>query len=305
MANKQDLPVEEVNKTAGEANQQEAMPASEQKPAEQQLEEAKRPADDTNKAETLDLPEDVSERTRQQFEKLKKHNQELAKKLEELQKTGQKEEPVESVFDSFNPKVDVAEPQIPNPNQDFNYLNQQQISNIANQFVDQDGNVDIDGLNQALYQANLQAKQAIEEARKAREEIARWEENRQTKEAYAKYPQLDPLQKDKFDRKFYELVRDRMVSNFSRGIKKTFREVADDIAKVYNPVNKGKIKEEAVAEFKKRQEARKQGPIEEGKGQPPTDKATLEELRRSTREAGGSIDNPALEERLRRLGIIS
>ncbi len=278
-------------KPAEEANQQETMPVSEQKPAEQPLEEAPK-AEDTNN----ELPEGVSERTRQQFEKLKKHNQELAAKLAEKEA-----QPVESVFDSFNPKI--PEAQKPKA-KDYDYLNQQQVGNIANQFVDQDGNVDINGLNNALYQANLQARQAVEEAKRAREEIARWEENRQTKEAYSKYPQLDPLKKDKFDRKFYELVRDRMISNFTKGVNKTFREVADDISQIYHPVDKEKVEEQAVSDYKKKQEARRQGPIEEGKGQPPTDKATLEELRRDTRRGGG-IDNPALDARLKKLGIIS
>ena len=274
---------------AEEANQQETMPVSEQKPAEQSLEEAK-PAEDTNKGE---LPEEVSERTRQQFEKLKKHNQELAAKLAEKET-----QPVESVFDSFNPKVEAQAKA-----QDYDYLNQQQVSNIANQFVDQDGNVDINGLNNALTNANLQAQNAVKEARQAREEIARWEENRQTKEAHVKYPQLDPLKKDKFDRDFYELVRDRMVSNFTKGVKKTFKEVADDISKVYHSTDNGTA-EKAVAEYKQKQQARRQGPIEEGKGQPPTDKATLEELRRDTRRGGG-LNNPALDARLKKLGIIS
>jgi len=285
MAEEKTLPQEE-EKTAGEANQQETMPVSDQKPADETLEEADT-ADEANKGE---LPESVSERTRQQFEKLKRHNQELSAKL------AQKEtQPVESVFDNFHPKQ-VAD--------SYENLNTNQVQNIVNQFVDQDGNVDINGLNNALTNANLQAQQAVGEARKAREEIARYEENRQTKEAYAKYPQLDPLSKDKFDRDFYNLVRDRMVSNFTKGIKKTFRQVSDDIAKIYHPTNPSKIKEEAVADYKQKQQARRQGPLEPGKGQAPTDQATLDELRKETRRRGG-INNPALDERLKNLGIIS
>jgi len=277
----------EENNTAEQVNQQETMPVSEQKPTELPLEEADTSAVDTN------LPKQVSERTRQQFEKLKRHNRELANKLAEAQQS--KPQGVESVFDNFHPKQVAGR---------YSNLDQSQVRNIANQFVDQDGNVDINGLNNALVQANLQARQAVNEARQAREEIARWEEGRQTKEAHNKYPQLDPLQKDKFDRQFYDLVRDRMVSNFSKGIKRSFREAADDIAKVYHPVDPSKIKESAIADFKQKQKARQQGPLEEGRGQTPTDRATLNELRQNTRRGGG-IDNPALDERLKNLGIIS
>ena len=301
MADKQTTPEEEVQ-TAGEVDQQEAMPASEEKPTDQPLEEAEQ-AVETNQEEDLTLPDGVSERTRQQFEKLKRKNRELAQKLSKVESS--EPEKVESVFESLHPEVKTQPSTNVQPNAgDYANLNQQQVTEIANQFVDADGNVDINGLNQALNQANLQAQQARVEAARAREEIARFEENQQTKEAYAKYPQLDPLNKGKFDRKFYELVRDRMVSNFARGITKTFREVADDIAGIYNPVNTKKVAEEAVTQYKERQQARRQGPIEEGKGQPPTTQATLDELRRATRQ-GKSLDNPALDERLRNLGIIS
>lgn len=289
--------------TAGETsvqeeNQPEPMPSSDQKQTEEIKEIEATP--DQSAEDDLTLPEGVTERTRQQFEKLKARLAEAEAKA----KPSQAQDFGDSVFDSFRPQQTESQPLV--DTNSYGSLNQQQVDSITSQFVDADGNVDINGLNQALQLANQRAAQAEQRAAKVENRLERMEETQQVKEAHAVHPQLDPQSKD-FDPNFFELVRDRLLRNMYEGKKQSLLEVANTLSKAYkptSPVNLDKVKEDAVAQYKEKQESRNQGPIESGKGEDRNPLSNLDELRKQTRSENPLRATPALDERLRAAGIL-
>ena len=308
-----------------ESKQPEPVPSSEQtKPEQAQQSEGEKPRDD------YALPDGVSERTKEQFNKLLEENRRLKQ---------EKKQYGSSVFDEFRkgqaapqqPQVDPSlaqatgvVPQVPQIPQitlpypgttqpqanQFGGLSQQQVDTITQQFVASDGTVDIQGLNHALVTANQralaaerQAQLAAIQARQARENIERFEEDQQVREAHAEVPEIDPSSKH-FDQDLFELVRDRLLKNMWDGKKERLVDVAKAIKKfkvTTAPVNVEKAKEEAVTQYKQAQAARDQMPLESGVGQQRT--MSFEDARKVTRRGG--LDNPALDERMRRAGIIS
>lgn len=252
-------------------NQDEAMPTSDEKSTEVQEESA--------------LPDEVTERTRKEFEKLKSSNKELSEKLRKFEG----EETLGNVFDSlFTPKQRSQVPQ-----QNFSHLNEGQVDNIATKFVDEDGTVDINALNQALVEANERAKRAELSALRARQSIMQDREQREVTEAHAKYPWLDP-KSPTFDRKGFELVRDRIVRNMVEGEQKPLVAIAEEVMEVYKPIDEDKAKEQAVQDFKTSQSKKAQASsVQQGKGQ-PRDINPLSDLRERTFLG----DKNAIEERI-------
>ena len=278
--------------TAVPEKQPEPTPSSEQKPAEAQAPEVK-PDLEKEALENSKNPE----RTREYIEKLKKERDDS---LELSKKPSQ--DYGSSVFDVFHAPERVQTPQvpeqIPNLNQ-FQGLNPLQAQNIQQQFIDKDGNVDINGLNRALNEANQRALQAQEESRRTRAELARQAESQQVREAHSTFPQIDPKSKD-FNPKFFEAVRDRLVRNMWEGKSQTLLDVAQDIKSFFpdQPVNTAAAEKIAVEKYKEAQQARNQGPFEQGKGQERVEE-TLDELRAATRrETTKSLSSRALEKRL-------
>lgn len=172
---------EVVEETNVEENPQVDMPATD-KPAEE------------------GLPEDVSERTKSEFEKLKAHNKELSEKLKSLEPKPQ------SVFDSLRPQVP----------QNFGNLTTQQVSDISQSFVDNEGYLDQNALSKALKDANDRASRAEAAAQQSRDAIRLFEEREQMRVTHSKFPQLD-VNSDKFDPRFYEITRNEMVGQMMRG----------------------------------------------------------------------------------------
>jgi hypothetical protein len=286
--------VEEIQQA--ELTQPEAMPTSEPKQTEEEVVKATI----QNSDEDLSLPEGTSERTAKQFEKLKTRLAEAEAKASKPQVP-----PADygsSVFDTFRPKQPQAPVKPPMPGGDFNLLNQQQVDDIATGFIDQEGNVDINGLNRALAQANQYAQQAQQQAQQANERLLKFEETQQVREAHAEHPVLDPTNKD-FDPKFFDLVRDRMLRNMYEGKNQSLAQAANDVKQSYQPsaaVNLEKVKEEAIAQYKETQTNRIQGPVESGNGQQRTSALSLDELRERTRQG----DDEALFARLRNVGVV-
>ncbi len=282
-----------------EENQPEPMPSSDQKQTEE-VEEKQAPVEQ-GVEDDLTLPEGVTERTRQQFEKLKARLAEAEAKANPSQAS----DFGTSVFDAFHPQQTETQPLVDTSS--YGFLNQQQVDSITSQFVDADGNVDINGVNQALNIANQRAAEATQRVANVEEKLSRMEETQQVKEAHAVFPQLEPGTKD-FDPQFFELVRDRLLRNMYEGKKQSLLEVAKNISKGYklttSPVNLDKVKEEAVADYKQTQESRKQGPIETGTGETRDSLANYEELRKQTRSENPLRPTPALDERLRAAGIL-
>lgn len=162
------------------------------------------------------LPEDVSERTRQEFDKLKAHNKELAEKLKAL------EPKPESVFDSLRPQAPQA----------FANLTPQQVGDISQKFTDTEGYLDENALSKALREANERAQRAEVEAQKTREAFRQFEEKEQVRVTHHKFPQLD-RDSDQFDPRFFELVRNEMIGQMMRG-EQDYLKAAEKVALVVN-----------------------------------------------------------------------
>jgi hypothetical protein len=166
-----------------------------------------------------ELPEGVTDRTKEQFEKLKQSNQALKEQLDQL--TAQQRQ---SVLGSLAPNQR-------QPNQD--------------QFVDPyTGEVDVAKLNKAITDAQRQANVARAEAQKIKEST-------QEKEAYTTYPGLNPRAKN-FDKGLYQRTRaillDSMINQADYGNRElTLKEAADlasgpDNAKVKEAEERGSQK---------------------------------------------------------------
>jgi hypothetical protein len=265
-----------------EGQQDASVPDAEQQPTE------------TN-GEDGDLPEAVSVRTKEQFEKLKKNNQELAEKLKKYENS----EYGESVFDYLNGRVPNNQPQqapMPKP-VDYSNLNQQQVDNIVNQFIDSDGNVNIAAMNKALTDANRKADLAEKRSTAAVQKLQQSEEKRQIVEAHEKFPWLDP-KSEVFDAQGYELVRDRILRNMVTGREQTVAQAASDIANFYKPkVDVAAEQKKAVDEYKDTQVKKAAaGSVSSSRNQPRTG-SDYDELRSRTQRG----DSSAIDERLAKL----
>ena len=163
------------------------------------------------------LPEDVSERTRTEFEKLKAHNKELSEKLKSLEPKPQ------SVFDSLRPQM---------PSQAFGNLTPQQVGDISQKYTDQEGYLDENALSQALREANERAQRAEVAAQQTRDAFRQFEEKEQVRKTHSKFPQLD-RDSDQFDPRFYELTRNEMVGQMMRG-EQDYLKAAEKVALLFS-----------------------------------------------------------------------
>lgn len=188
------------------------------------------------------IPEGSSDRTKEQFDKLKKKNKELSDKLK---KAGA--EPV-SVLDSLEPKP--VPPRVQPRAGQYPYLTKQQQGEVKQGLVDKEGYVDVALLNQRLQQANAEAARAKQEVRQVRKEVRGIEESRQVREAHEKYPQLDP-KSEVFNQKFYDLVRNELIGQMMKG-KRDLMVAAERVSNLLQP-NKDKAEKEQKAETKKEQ----------------------------------------------------
>lgn len=278
------------------------MPSANETPEEEQgpAQEAETPSGGTDDEEREALENSKNpERTRQYIEKLKKQ-------ISKPQAEPRSIPDGSSIFDTFRPQVPpVQVPQVPvqpvTPN-----LTNQQVEAIKQQFVSEDGELDVERFNQALVEYDQRTRRAEEVARSAEERVVRLEEDRQVREAHAVYPELSPRNEqgqpnEKFDPDFFEMVRDRLVRHWAEGQNKSLLQVANDIRRVYKPsapVNPEKIRDEAVAQYKEAQDKRNQGPVEPGRGQ-SREAVDHQELRQRSLKG----DDSAVAQRLRKVGV--
>lgn len=252
-------------------NPEVSMPDTEQQPA-------------SDEGDLGGLPETASDRTRQEFDKLKKHNLEMAAKLRQYEQ----KEVGNSVFDTLSGQ---AGNQPAQPAANFPNLSQGQVNQISQSFVDPYGNVDIDKLNATLAQANRLAEEAKREAREAKQSLLKAEEERQVAEAHAKYSWLDP-KSDQFDRKAFDHVKNALYADMVEGRKRTLSQVAAEFDAYVKPkVDVAVEKDKAVEDYKKAQTTKQQvNTVTQGKGQPRVE-LTQDELRaRSMAGDQASID---------------
>lgn len=203
---------------------------------------------------SLELPEGASDRTREQFDKLKTQlRDERAKRVN-----------TQSVFEQLRPSQPA--------------MTQAQI----NQFVDpMTGNVDVNGLNQAIYSAQQRATNA-------EQTVQRWIEDQQTKEAFSAHSELNP-QNSNFDRSLHNKTRalllDSMVNPQDYNNKQLSYKEAADLAKG--------VSSKVIAE------AEKVGATKAIEGLTPKEQASLEATGRSDRRTEVS-DLDTLKQNTRR-----
>lgn len=291
-----------------QGNQIDQTNTASQLPAEQVNQPEPTPSSDQTQTEGTEPNEEAlalensknPERTKSYIDKLKRE-------LEEARSVKPTQSSVDygsSVFDSFRPAVnEVSESVLPQPTQ---FLNPNQVNSIQSQFVDQEGNVDINGLNRALNEANQTAYQAQQQAQKAQQTIERYEETQQVREAHEAFKWLDPKNKE-FDPQKFELVRDRLLREKYYGGKNiTLFDAARTIEEAIGgrsnpPMNVDQLKSEAVAQFKQAQTVKQQqGPVEQGRGESRVSEVDNQELRERTRKG----DQAAIRQRLINAGII-
>lgn len=229
------------------------------------------------------LPDGVSERTKEQFDKIKEHNAQLKAEL-----------------DAYKSKTSVLdELRVPDLKEETPNLSTTEVAEIKSKFVDDNGYIDvakIEALDSELRAANERAKRAEDKADRIEKKIQNSEETVEIKAVHAEYPQLDP-HNEKFDPNFYKLVKLELVDQMMNG-EKDLKKAAQAISKLYTPqVDVQKAQEEAVVEFSKKTAKRSQASEDvtgRGKGE-PSDK---DEMSRKTQQ--GDVD--ALYKRLQASG---
>jgi hypothetical protein len=222
------------------------------------------------------LSESANDRTKEQFQKLLQRNKELNEKLKTFE-TSKKNEPeapaYASVYETFK-----TDPFAMGTSQEVDY-------------IDEDGNVDIEKLNKDLKALKVSALEARRLAEQAREDI-------EVREAHAKHPYLDP-QSSEFDPAFFDLVKDRVLSKrFYEGKNIPLIKIADEVISFYKP--KGSEKkdgEKAVAEYKKsQQQILTNAPVSSNTAR-RVEQSDVEDLRERTLKG----DKEALAKRLSRI----
>lgn len=211
---------------------------------------------------------EMSDRTKKEFDKLKDSNRRLKEQLDAFTRNSAGN----SVYDNLG----------------LGQASRAAGNTVdATQFVDQEGNVDIVGLNRAFAEAGRSAQ----EARAIAEDLRRREDARMVAEAHSKHPWLDP-KSDEFDSTAFELVRDRLVSAYARGQNLPLTAVADDVLRFYTPESLKKA--EAANQTRERKaQASSTGSVAPRNRAPDAEK--LERLRTASRNG----DQDALDVRIR------
>lgn len=179
-----------------------------------------------NTAEESDqtLPDGVSERTKEEFEKLKKHNAELKSQLDQIKGSNRPDKT--SVLDEIHPQVEVAS----------------DTRDEKLNLVDENGYIDIDLLNKTLLESKRQTEEVRREAELAKQQIARFQETEKMKKIHNQFPQLDPYNVEKFDKRFYDFVKNELLGQMMEG-KEDVEAAALKASDFFNP-KKDEIKEE-------------------------------------------------------------
>ena len=162
--------------------------------------------------------EEMKDRTREQFDKLKESNKSLQEKLRKYEEAEKKQ----SVLDSLRQPMETVNPTSSN------------VEAAAPTLVDQEGYVNATLLQQRLTDAETRAREAERKAQEASQRFERYEETKQIQDAHAKYPQLDP-HSDKFDQTFYDLTLKELIVQKVNGEKDVVK-AADTISKFYRGV---------------------------------------------------------------------
>lgn len=171
-----------------------------------------------------ELPQEVKERTKQQFEKLKENNKKLS---EELQRYKNKD-----VLSSLYPEIpDISDKpyaqyfekaltNTPPPKSDYPNLSQEQINEVFNRLVDDQGYVDVALLREELEKRQRKEKQLEEEIARLREtvnetkrSVEEYQRSEYMKAVHKKYPEIDPTS-PQFNGHMWEAVRNEILGQW-------------------------------------------------------------------------------------------
>lgn len=262
------------------ATQDSAMPTEEQKtPTLEEVDSGAAPQEVSPTTEATEgLPDDASERTKKEFEKLR----------DELRTERSRRIETERMFGQTTP----ATPQQFIPNQ-------QQVTQV---YDPQTGLLN----EQALTDIQLKAMQAEQRATKAEQAIANFQIEQQTREAYVAHPELNPSNKD-FDKDLNNRVRafalDSMIHPEDYGNKQlTFKEAADFAKQTLSPKVVEQAKKEAAQEAIEQLTPKEQASLE-AVGSPDRRQQVeqpLDQLRYRSRK--GDLD--AIVERLKGIPVV-
>jgi hypothetical protein len=217
------------------AKEPEQIVPAEPVPSSEPAKEAE-PVDATDKATEVDLPEGVSERTKEQFNKLKEANQSLKEELA-------KKEKFEPIFDSMRPQT---------PAQG---LTQGQLDQVT----DTDPTTGERFINEQKLTTLL--TNSTQKAEAAVAQVNRFIEDQQTREAFNAIPQLNP-QDSKFDPDIHKATRAYILDSMMNpqdynGRQLTYKEAGERAMKATN-AEIAKVEKEANAQ----QTAKEQGSLE-------------------------------------------
>lgn len=271
----------QVEETQSEETTEE-LSTSEQPTEETETQEVDQPQENPE-----ELPEDVKERTKKEFEKLKNHNAELKRQLEEQRN-------IPSVLDYLSGPLPQIQPEVRQqyvPQQVSQFVPQPiQQPKEEERLVNEEGYVNATVLEkqlEAAKEARRKAEDAEKRAMEAQERIARFEQDAEQRELYKEYPELDPLNEN-FNREAYELVRDRLTNQIVQTGKRNAIQAAREVEKYFRtPKQNQQV-------LQQRQQVSQ--PVQSAPR--PTNMTDLDELKLRSRH-----DPAAVNERLKRLGM--
>jgi hypothetical protein len=230
----------------GQEEKVEGQPLVEMPATDQPVEVSAQPTEEARPAESEgELPKEVSERTRKEFEKLKEHNRQLAEKLKSVEQPKPQRRSALDMFAPQEQQVAAQQPPVFNPQFGPQVAAQPQPEEIKPIVPDENGYVDIQAVNQAISRINemtrkveVQAKTAEQKAMEAVDKVSKYEHTDKTLKTYAKHPYLDP-NGDQFDDKFSDLVTKELLFQMYSGGKQDYLAAADAVqAKYYDPTRR-------------------------------------------------------------------
>lgn len=201
------------------------------------VEETTTPVPSEIKPENEDsLPEDVTDRTKEQFAKLTEKNRELAAKLELLEKGTQNEEPKLSALERLRGQPQAIAPQVPITEEE---------TEPEESLADENGYLDEARLKKGLDLSKRKAQEAEERAKKAQESadaamrrIEEYEVGSEKKRVHSAFPEIDPYS-EKFNPKLYDQVSKDMLWNLVNIGKEDFFGTTEKVVSEYRQSQAG------------------------------------------------------------------
>lgn len=238
------------------------------------------------------LPDGASERTKQEFEKLKESNRRLKEELD-AQKAGQPQKPsvLEAYLNQQQPS-DAVMQQTSVP--ELQHVSQETAQAEAQKLYDEQGYVDAQELERRLTKINdaeQRAREAEQRANQALEKIARFEIDSEKKRLHEAFPEIDPSS-EQFNPDAYELVKNKMLDQLVATGKQDAVKAAEEMSKYFR---KAKLTPQQQQTLMQRSQA---SSIKTSGNASQAHASDFDELRKKS-----MTSDEAMDERIRRAGI--